>query len=81
MAYREQLSGEYSYDALKAQDERYADFKAFRQKGVIYCNMREKPFYESMPAEPDIVLADMIRVFHPELLPDYRPVYYDLLKK
>ncbi|MCR9011429.1 ABC transporter substrate-binding protein [Gabonibacter chumensis] len=73
--------GEYSYDALKAQDERYADFKAFRQKGVIYCNMREKPFYESMPAEPDIVLADMIRVFHPELLPDYRPVYYDLLKK
>ena len=73
--------GEYSYDALKAQDERYADFKAFRQKGVIYCNMREKPFYESMPAEPDIVLADMIRVFHPELLPDYRSVYYDLLKK
>lgn len=73
--------GEYSYDALKAQDERYADFKAFRQKGVIYCNMREKPFYESMPAEPDIVLADMIRVFHPELLPDYRPVYYEFVKK
>ncbi len=75
------FAGEYSYDALRAQDERYADFRAFRQKGVIYCNMREKPFYESMPAEPDIVLADMIKVFHPELLPDYQPVYYDLLKK
>ena len=75
------FAGEYCYDALKAQDERYADFKAFREKHVIYCNMREKPFYESMPAEPETVLADMIRVFHPEILPDHEPVYYDILKK
>ena len=75
------FAGEYCYDALKAQDERYADFKAFRDKRVVYCNMREKPFYESMPAEPEVVLADMIRVFHPEILPDHEPVYYDLLKK
>ena len=75
------FAGEYSYDALKAQDERYADFKAFKEKHVIYCNMRQKPFYESMPAEPEIVLADMIKVFHPEILPDHEPVYYDILKK
>ena len=75
------FAGEYCYDALKAQDERYADFKAFKEKHVIYCNMRQKPFYESMPAEPEIVLADMIKVFHPEILPDYEPVYYDSLKK
>ena len=75
------FAGEYCYDALKAQDERYADFKAFKEKHVIYCNMRQKPFYESMPAEPEIVLADMIKVFHPEILPDYEPVYYDILKK
>ena len=75
------FAGEYCYDALKAQDERYADFKAFKDKRVVYCNMREKPFYESMPAEPEVVLADMIRVFHPEILPDHEPVYYDLLKK
>lgn len=75
------FAGEYCYDALKAQDERYADFKAFREKHVIYCNMREKPFYESMPAEPETVLADMIRVFHPEILPDHEPVYYDILKR
>lgn len=75
------FAGEYCYDALKAQDERYADFKAFKEKHVVYCNMREKPFYESMPAEPEVVLADMIRVFHPEILPDHEPVYYDILKK
>lgn len=48
---------------------------------MIYCNMRQKPFYESMPAEPEIVLADMIKVFHPEILPDHEPIYYDILKK
>ena len=75
------FAGEYCYEALKAQDERYADFKAFKEKHVVYCNMREKPFYESMPAEPEVVLADMIRVFHPEILPDHGPGYYDILKK
>lgn len=72
--------GTYSYDALKAQDARYADFKAFRQKGVIYCNMREKAYYENMPMEPDLLLSDFIKAFHPALLPDYQPVYYNLLK-
>ncbi len=72
--------GTYSYEALKEQDPRYADFRAFREKGVIYCNMREKPFYESMPTEPEVLLADLLHIFHLDLLPDHTPVYYDLLK-
>ena len=73
--------GKYTYEVLKAQDERYADFKAFREQGVIYCNMRERAYYENMPMEPDLLLADFIKVFHPSLLPDYEPVYYRLLKE
>ena len=74
-------NGTFSYEALKAEDARYADLGAFREKGVIYCNMREKPFYENMPVQPDVVLADLIHIFHPELLPaDYQPVYYELLR-
>ena len=72
--------GTFSYDALKSLDPRYADFRAFREKGVVYCNMREKPFYESMPMEPEIVLEDLIHAFHPDLLPDYKPTYYERLK-
>lgn len=72
--------GDFSYEALKEEDARYADFKAFRDKGVVYCNMRQKPFYESMPTEPEVVLADLIKVFHPGLLPDHEPKYYELLK-
>ena len=73
-------NGTFSYDALKAEDARYADLYAFQNKGIIYCNMREKPFYESMPVQPDVVLADLIHIFHPSLLPaDYQPVFYELL--
>lgn len=72
--------GDFSYNTLQAEDVRYADFQAFKKKQVIYCNMSEKPFYESMPVEPEIVLADLIAVFHSQLLPDHTPRYYELLK-
>lgn len=74
------FEGEYSYDVLKTQDNRYTDFDAWKHHGVIYCNMKEVPFYERMPVEPEVVLADFIHVFHPEVLPDHEPSYYHLLK-
>lgn len=72
--------GNYSYDAMKQSDARYADFKAFKEKKVVCCNLRQKPFYEKAPVEPEVVLADLVKAFHPELLPDHKPVYYELLK-
>lgn len=72
--------GTFTYDALKQSDARYADFKAFKDKKLIYCNLREKPFYENTPVEPEVVLADLIKIFHPSLLPKYVSVYYELLK-
>lgn len=73
-------NGEYSYEVLKQTDARYTDFKAYKEKKLIYCNLREKPFYENTPVEPEVVLADLIKIFHPALLPDHTPVYYELLK-
>lgn len=73
-------NGTFTYDALKAEDSRYADFRAFKDKGVIYCNLKEKPYYENVPTHPEVLLKDLIKVFHPELLSDYTPVFYELLK-
>ena len=73
-------NGEFSYEALKETDARYVDFKAYKEKKLIYCNLREKPFYENTPVEPEVVLADLIKIFHPNLLPEHTPVYYELLK-
>lgn len=73
--------GSFSYDALKASNARNADFRAFRQRHVIYCNMRERPYYELTPVQPDVVLADLVAVFHPDLMPaDYQPRFYELLR-
>ena len=74
------FDGDYGYNVLKEQDNRYTDFDAWKNHGVIYCNMKDVPFYERMPVEPEVVLADFIHVFHPEILPDHKPEYYHILK-
>ena len=65
---------------LKKQDPRYADFKAFKNKNVLLCNIREKPYYEQVGMMPDVLLADYIHYFHPELLPHHTPYFYEKLK-
>ena len=65
---------------LAEQDTRYTDFKAFKEKNVLLCNIREKPYYEQAGMKPDILLADYIHFFHPNLLPEYEPYFYERLK-
>ena len=73
--------GEFSYEALKASEPRNELFKAFKERKVIYCNMKQTPYYEISPVEPDVLLKDFVAIFHPELVePDYEPKYYKLLK-
>ena len=73
--------GEFSYEALKASEPRNELFKAFKERKVIYCNMKQQPYYEISPVEPDVLLKDFVAIFHPELVePDYKPKYYKLLK-
>lgn len=73
--------GDFSYEALKASEPRNELFRAFREKKVIYCNMKQTPYYELAPVTPDVLLADLIAIFHPELMPaDYQPTYYRLLQ-
>ena len=73
--------GEFSYEALKASEPRNELFQAFKDKKVIYCNMKQQAYYEITPVQPDILLKDFVAIFHPELVEaDYQPTYYRLLK-
>jgi len=73
--------GEFSYEALKASEPRNELFKAFKEKKVIYCNMKQTPYYEISPVMPDVLLKDLVAVFHPELVEDdYQPTFYKLLR-
>lgn len=75
----------FTLDDLLAADARYADFAAY-QNGNIWNNDAKtsatggNDYYESAVAHPELVLADLIKIFHPELLPDHELVYYRQLK-
>ncbi len=73
--------GDFSYDALKASEPRNELFKSFKERKVLYCNMKQTPYYEISPVMPDVLLKDFVAVFHPELVEsDYQPTFYYLLK-
>jgi iron complex transport system substrate-binding protein len=73
--------GDFSYKALKASEPRNELFKAYKDKKVIYCNMKKTPYYEISPVKPDVLLKDFVAIFHPELIEkDYQPTFYQLLK-
>ena len=73
--------GEFSYEALKASETRNELFKAYKEKNVIYCNMKKQAYYEISPVQPDVLLKDFVAIFHPELVePNYQATYYRLLR-
>ncbi|MEP0985480.1 ABC transporter substrate-binding protein [Ekhidna sp.] len=74
-----------SMEQMSGQDERYATFQAFKNEEVYNYNKKIGPnggydFFESGYSRPDLVLADLIKILHPELLPDYESVYFQNIK-
>jgi len=66
-------------------DERLGDLEVVKKGHVFNNNARSSPaggndYWESGTVRPDLVLADLIGVFHPGLLTDHRFVYYRQLK-
>lgn len=74
--------GDFSYEALRKSEPRNADFKAWKERHVIYCNMKKTPYYEAAPVQPDVVLKDLVAIFHPDLVEKgYKGTFYSLLSK
>ena len=70
-----------SYLELSKANQHYAQFSAFRNKKVYtYANSTGETggllYFELAPNRPDLVLKDLIHIFHPELLPNYRPTFF-----
>ncbi len=66
----------YSLKELANLNPQYTLFKAFRNKKVFSYNNRVTPkggndYWETGIARPDLLLCDMIKVLHPEALPEY----------
>ena len=68
-------------DEIRSVDERLSLVKPFHAGMVYNNNVRVgagggNDFFESGVIRPHIILKDMIRIFHPDLLPDHHLYYY-----
>ncbi|MGV9004664.1 ABC transporter substrate-binding protein [Flavobacterium sp.] len=63
----------------------YDQFEAFK-KGNVYSFTRKKGktggvlYYELAPNRPDMVLKDLVKILHPDLLPGYEPFFFEKMK-
>jgi iron complex transport system substrate-binding protein len=74
-----------SYEQLKGANRHYSQFKAYQKKKVFtFAATRGETggllYYELGPNRPDLILKDLIRIFHPELLPQHEPFFFKPLK-
>jgi iron complex transport system substrate-binding protein len=79
------LAGVDSKKDIAASDSRYEGFKSFQTNGIYNNTLRtnergSNDYWESGAVNPQLILADMIHIVHPELLPGHTLVYYKQLK-
>jgi len=70
----------FSYEKLLAENDLYSNFRAFKDRKVVFCDSKKSTYFETGTLEPHLLLADFIYVFHPNLLEGYKPKYYHLCK-
>jgi iron complex transport system substrate-binding protein len=75
-----------SVDDVTNTDRRYAKFRAVKDSKLFNPTARMNAtggndFWEGGTANPDLVLADLFKALHPELLPNHQFVYYRPLIK
>lgn len=74
-----------SLDELGRTDGKYKLFKAYKKGNVYNLNRRMNvtggnDYWEGGVARPDLLLNDLIKIMHPELLPAYELTYMEKLK-
>lgn len=69
------------YGGLQKEYAPYANFAAWKNRRIFTCNTGRVPYYEEVPIRPDYLLKDLVKIFHPQVLPDYRLRYYGKMKE
>jgi hypothetical protein len=82
------LNGSQDWTRLQdvaSTDERYTKLSAFQSGRVFNNNARVNEFggndyWQSGTISPHLVLSDLVKILHPELLPKHQLIYYQPLK-
>lgn len=60
-------AADYTYASLRAERALYAAFRPWRERRIYGCNTLRVPFYDLEPFHPERLLADWVKILHPEL--------------
>lgn len=74
-------SADYTYSSLASERSEYKRFKPYKTRRIFGCNTLRVPFYDIEPFHPDILLADVISILHPSLLPDHELTFFTPLRE
>lgn len=66
----------YTYSTLAQDFPLNSDFSAWKNRRIYGCNTFGTAFYEEVPFHPNRLLQDMIRILHPDVLPEHQLNYY-----
>ena len=74
-----------SIEQILASNPNYKHFKSVQGKNVYSFSSKKGEtggviYYELAPNRPDLVVKDLIKILHPELLPDYQLYFFEKLK-
>jgi iron complex transport system substrate-binding protein len=74
-----------SYVEMLEQQSHYNKFKSYQNKNIYsFSSVTGENggvlYYELAPNRPDLVLKDLINIFHPDLLPDYKNHFFKPLE-
>lgn len=72
------------YETMLESNSHYSTFNAFQEKKIFNFAKRKGDqggilFFELAPIQPQVVLKDLIKAAHPDLLPDYIPYFLEPL--
>ena len=77
-------SGYTSLDEMQKADPRFAEFAPFKAGKVFNYTARiiggGNDYFETGAAKPSLILADLIAILHPDVLPGHKLYFYQQLK-
>ena len=65
-----------TYDLLAKDYPPYAHFRPWKERRIFACNTITSAYYDDITLHPDLVLEDLIALYHPDLLPGHVQRYY-----
>ena len=74
-----------SKEQMLNNNKHYAEFKAFKNDKIYSPSLKKGKtggvlYFELAPTRPDLVLKDIIKITHPELLPNYKLTFFEKME-